>query len=229
MKRKIFDIQNLFWLALLLALAGSLKHLAAVFASIDGNQAMGWLQALAIDAGLFALAYSIRIRKTDKRSVKPLWFGVVLFSVISIYGNYAYGVVSTVGQLPWWIEASKPIVLAASLPILVLFLSELISDDRQHAQAEADREAKRLARKEARETEQEFNLDTLTLANEVRKRDRDGAVEALLNLLRENPNITHSAAGRKIGRAKSTVSLYLSQLEGDGVIHKNGNGWKVVE
>jgi hypothetical protein len=53
-------VEYLLWLSLVLALAGSLKHLAGIFASIDGNTVMGWLQAIAIDAGLFALAYSIR-------------------------------------------------------------------------------------------------------------------------------------------------------------------------
>ncbi len=133
MKAKLFDVNNLLWLALVLALAGSLKHLAAIFASIDGNTFMGWLQAVAVDTGLFALAYSIRVRKVARRSIKPLWFGVTLFTGISIYGNLAYGLLATGGNLPAWIVASRPYVLAGSLPILVLFLSELLSDDRQHA------------------------------------------------------------------------------------------------
>jgi hypothetical protein len=68
MRYKIFDVQYLLWLALILALVGSLKHLAAIFASIDGNIAFGWLQAVAIDAGLFALAYSIKVRKVDGKT-----------------------------------------------------------------------------------------------------------------------------------------------------------------
>ena len=35
--KKFLDIQLLLWLALLLALAGSLKHLAAIFAIDVGN------------------------------------------------------------------------------------------------------------------------------------------------------------------------------------------------
>lgn len=145
-KVKIFDVNNLLWLALALALAGSLKHLAAIFASVDGNHLLGWLQAVAIDTGLFALAYSIRLRKAAHRSVKPLWFGVTIFTVISVYGNLAYGLLETNGHLPVWIVVTKPIVLAASLPILVLFLSELLSDDRQHAVQEAEKAAKKQAK-----------------------------------------------------------------------------------
>jgi cation transport ATPase len=140
---KLFNVQSLLWLALILALAGSLKHLAAIFASIDGNTFFGWLQAVAIDAGLFALAYSIKVRKVARRSVKPLWFGVIVFSGISIYGNLAYGLLATYKMLPGWIVVTRPYILAASLPVLVLFLSELLSDDRQHMAKVAAREAKK--------------------------------------------------------------------------------------
>jgi len=228
MKFKLFDVQNLLWLALVLALVGSLKHLAAIFATVDGNTAMGWVQAVAIDAGLFALAYSIRVRKTARRSIKQLWFGVGLFSLISIYGNYAYGLLATAGQLPGWIVASKPVILAASLPILVLFLSELLSDDRQHAQAEAEREAKRVARAEQKEYGGPSDLTLLDQANETRARDKEAAQARLLAFLKENPEATTRQAGRHIDRAKSTVGLYLSELQGDGRLHKNGNGWEVV-
>ena len=132
MTRKYLNVQSLLWLALVLALLGSLKHLAAVFASVDGDYLMGFLQAIAIDAGLFALAYSIKLRKVAKRSTKPLWLGVAMFTTISIYGNLTYGLFATNGNLPNWIAATKPFILAGSLPILVLFLSELLSDDRQY-------------------------------------------------------------------------------------------------
>lgn len=144
--RKYLNVESLLWLALALALAGSLKHLAAVFASVDGNHPMGWIQAVAIDAGVFALAYSIRTRKADRRTTKPLWFGVSVFTGISVYGNLAYGLMSTTGTLPGWLSVTRPYVLAASLPVLVLFLAELLSDDRQHAADVAAREAKRRTR-----------------------------------------------------------------------------------
>ncbi len=95
---------------------------------------------------MFALAYSIKVRKVAKRSTKPLWFGVSLFTTISIYGNLAYGLLATSGNLPGWIVASRPYVLAGSLPILVLFLSELLSDDRQHANEQAAKVAKKQAK-----------------------------------------------------------------------------------
>ena len=232
MKSKIFDVQNLLWLALMLALIGSLKHLAAIFASIDEDHLMGWFQAVAIDAGLFALAYSIRIRKNARRSTWPLWVGVGLFSLISIYGNYAYGLLSTQGELPEWISTIKPIILAASLPILVLFLSELLSDDRQHAQAEAEArakaEAKAKAKAEASNNLPPSTLELLDQANQARTRDKETAMENLLVYLDDNPEATLRQAGRAIGRSKATAGKYVTELQEAGRLHKNGHGWDVV-
>lgn len=62
---KFFTVQNLLWLALTLALLGSLRHLAEMFASIDGNHIYGYLSAIAVDAGLFSLSYSLKVRKAE--------------------------------------------------------------------------------------------------------------------------------------------------------------------
>lgn len=218
MKIKILDVEYLLWLALILALAGSLKHLAAIFASIDGNVFMGWLQAVAIDAGLFALAYSIRVRKVAKRSIKPLWFGVTVFTGISVYGNLSYGLMATNGNLPAWIVASKPYVLAASLPILVLFLSELLSDDRQHAAKEAEKEAK----KEAKKSKLPPYQPDITLANEARIATKEARKRQLVSIHRQNPaaNITELATQLDVSRA--TVRNYGKELGLE--FAKNGNG-----
>lgn len=132
-KQLKFSVEWLLWLALILALGGSLKHLASVFASVDGNAPLGWVQAVAIDAGVFALAYQIRIRRKERHSTKRLWLGVFAFTGISVYGNLAYGLQALNNSLPDWISATKPVVLAATLPLLVLFLAELLGDDREHA------------------------------------------------------------------------------------------------
>ena len=57
--RKLTPVQVFLWIALVLALAGSLRHVAHTFASIDSNSTWGWIQAVAVDIGLFALALAI--------------------------------------------------------------------------------------------------------------------------------------------------------------------------
>lgn len=129
---KYLNTQSLLWLALVLAMIGSLKHLTAVFASVDGDYLFGLIQAVAVDAGLFALAYSIRQRKATNKPTWFVWCGVALFSLISVFGNYIYGQTALGGNVPGWIVWLKPIVLAASLPVLVIYLSEIVSDNREH-------------------------------------------------------------------------------------------------
>lgn len=211
------QVNSLLWLALVLALAGSLKHLAAIFASVDGNYFMGWVQAIAIDVGLFALAYSIRVRKAANRSTRPLWGGVVLFSCISVYGNLAYGILSTTGQLPAWIELTKPFILAASLPVLVLFLSELLSEDRQHT----------IQSEQRRPTVQS---EQIKIEQPVQSsKSKQARVEQLTEHLADNPECSISAAARVIGVSRGTVTTYVKQLKAEGVLSHNGNGWEVVQ
>lgn len=59
----------------------------------------------------------------------------------------------------------------------------------------------------------------------VPKREwRDVAVE----VLRENPKISGAELGRRIGASERTGQNILNELEQDGVVHRNGNGVKVL-
>jgi len=149
----------LLWLALLLALAGSLYHVAATFASVDGGQRLGWLQAVAIDVGLFALAFAITQRKRAKRPAKLLWLGVVVFSVISIYANLAYALQSVGDPFYARVAALRPYVLAAALPILVLYLAEIVGDDTSHAIKQAERAKRAAEREELAKSQQESETE----------------------------------------------------------------------
>jgi hypothetical protein len=215
MKAKFFQVETLLWLSLVLALSGSLKHLAGIFASIDGNTVMGWVQAIAIDAGLFALAYSIRVRKVAKRSTRPLWVGVSVFTGISVYGNLSYGLLATDGNLPLWIVASKPYVLAASLPVLVLFLSELLSDDRQHANEVAEREARKVAKQGGNTTYSPSNLATL---NAEKMAEKTAKKAELATLLAAEPDKSNSELATLLNVSRATVRNYKTELA------SNGNG-----
>jgi hypothetical protein len=216
MKANIFNVNSLLWLALALALSGSLKHLAAIFASIDNNDFMGWLQAVAIDAGLFALAYSIRQRKVAKRSVKPLWFGVGLFSAISTYGNLAYGLLAVDGNLPGWIAASRPYILAGSLPILVLFLSELLSDDRQFANEVAEREARKVARNSGNTAYLPESTGNFAITNAEKVAEKEVKKAQLAGILATHPDATVTELASLLAVSRATVRNYKNELQLNG-------------
>jgi hypothetical protein len=226
----MFSVQSLLWLALLLALAGSLRHVAHTFTSIDANVAWGWVQAVAVDAGLFALAIGVTQRRRVGRATLALWGGVVLFSAISIYANLAYGLAYT-SALPDWVTVTRPYVLAGALPVLVLYLAEIAGGDVSYAIAEAEKERKRQERQAERERQQDVSIanvselpDTLALARETRRRQAEQAVSHLVAFYGDNPTATQAEAGMAVARSRQWVSGQLARLEQAGVIERNGNG-----
>lgn len=226
-------IEILLWLALLLALAGSLKNLAAIFAAVDGHWLMGWLQAIAIDAGVFALAFSIRVRKAQGRTARPIWVGLALFSAISIYGNLAYGLLATTGQLPTWMIVTKPYLLAASLPVLVLFLSELLSDNRHagRTQSEQSEQSEQKANDPATPEQTTHDQGEQT-ANDPTQAERELAPRAneandqseqansyqstIFALLDRQPNLGPTEIAAQTGASKSTAAWHKLHF------HRNG-------
>ncbi|GAB4446296.1 MAG: hypothetical protein Kow0031_28930 [Anaerolineae bacterium] len=228
--RPLFSVQTLLWLALLLALAGSLRHLAAMFASIDGNWLYGYLSAIAVDAGLFALSYSVRQRKAQGRNRAVLWLGIVLFTTISIYGNYTYGLLATGSQLTPWLDTIRPIILAASLPVLVLYLAELVSDNAHFTPAPTPDTAL------PDEANTPLNLPKFTSAtpllasaNSAKQEAKEQRLDTLLAYLADNPQATLTAAATEIGVSRQTVRTYVDELTGCGRLQRNGHGWEVPQ
>lgn len=151
MKQKLWNLNNLLYIALFLALLASLGHVAYAFSTVNGgNWPEAYISAVAIDVGLLALAAGINQRKGKQRSTWPLWVGVILFSVISTYANWLSGVVHVAplaGQdaplvlsrarlavaqasgFGAWLVTLRPVLLSAVLPALVIYLAEIASDN----------------------------------------------------------------------------------------------------
>ena len=68
----------------------------------------------------------------------------------------------------------------------------------------------------------------LTEVNARRTNEKEDAVERMLHYYQTNPHASYSEVGGVIGKAKSTVSAYVSELEKSGVIHRNGNGVEII-
>ena len=79
MAYRLWSVQSLLWLALVLALVGSLRHVAWGFSTLErGDLLAGYVQAVAVDLGMLALALGIQSRKRQARGIRSLWVGVVL-------------------------------------------------------------------------------------------------------------------------------------------------------
>lgn len=151
-KHSIFNLTSLLYLTLILALASSLRHVAYAFATTNGsNYWEAYCSAIAIDLGLLAMAASINHRKKGNRRSHMLWGGVGIFSIISTYANWIAGKVHVetitinTSDFGTWLIQNRPIFLSGILPLLVIYLTEVLSDSYQaHAvaeQAKAKREA----------------------------------------------------------------------------------------
>ena len=135
------------------------------------------------------------------------------------YGNLAYGLLATDGILPGWIANSRPYILAGSLPILVLFLSELLSDDRQHATAQAAKEAKRAA-KQATFSANDTIPDTfipgdpgaLNKANDTRQAKIEARRSQVLTMLGEGH--TQAQIAESLGVSLETIKRDTKALNG---------------
>lgn len=153
MKAKIVSLNTLLYVALILALLSSLNHVALAFATTNGNNWIeAYVSAVAIDLGLLALAAGINKRKISQRTTWTLWGGVVVFSIISTYANWLSGIIHVmplapdVGSIGKWLVSLRPILLSGVLPLLVIYLSEIVSGNYQLELTEAQRQAKKVSR-----------------------------------------------------------------------------------
>ena len=247
-KSKIANI--VLWAAYLLTLAASMGHVAWAFGTLEfeGSAWVGWLAALAVDAGLAALAYGVQQRKRARRSARDLWAGVLLFAGISAFANLLHAMTAVTGftvTLATFgtvdaLALAKAVILSASLPLLVVYLGEVVSSDDAQAAEQADRErvkAERQAMRESVKAEQSEVSSTTTFNTTAEQAARARAVKAeqdahakataldtLAGHLDANPDTPVAELSRLIGRSRTTVYTYLSELEAAGRIRRNGDG-----
>lgn len=133
------------WASYVLTMAASIGHLAWTFGTLEpaGLEWAGWLPALAVDAGLGALAYAIQQRKRAGRRAWSLWGGVAVFTAVSGYANFKHAAASGAA---WW----DALTLSAILPLLVVYLGEIISSDDAAAADAAMRAQRRAEQAQAR-------------------------------------------------------------------------------
>jgi hypothetical protein len=239
-KSKIANV--VLWAAYLLALAASMGHVAWAFGTLEfaGSEWVGWLAALAVDAGLAALAYGVQQRKRARRTARDLWAGVLLFAGISAFANVLHALTALTGSAVTLatfgavdaLAFAKAVTLSASLPLLVVYLGEIVSSDDAQAASDAERERQR-AERLARQSDASLPKlapegDVLTQANATRKTQAEQAVSNLLAFYGANPGATQGQAAQAVARSRQWVSATLAQLETAGHIRRNGAGVEVA-
>lgn len=78
-------------------------------------------------------------------------------------------------------------------------------------------------------TEQKASdTDSIGRARAARLSKKEQAIADLLHFLDANPDASLAEIAVEIGRSKSTVGSYISELSTNGQLHKNGHGWEVT-
>jgi len=222
------------WLALVLALAGSLRHVAWAFSTLEhGDMLAGYVQAIAVDVGLMVLALGIQQRRHQRRGTTILWLGVGGFSVISVYANLLFGLVHqqdvAAGPLASW----RPVVLSAVLPVLVLYLSEVAGSDTNYTVQERERAERRQARQvSSAESPEAFPMpieQARAIRAEQQEQSKEAVLAAMLDIWRTDPAIRLVDMARQVGRSRTTVYDYLDELVQAGRVARQDGTVQVLE
>lgn len=78
------------------------------------------------------------------------------------------------------------------------------------------------------QTAEALATDSTARARQAREQAKEEAIVRLLAFLSANPYASLAEMGEAIGRSKSTANDYVSELQTNGQLHKNGHGWEVL-
>lgn len=215
------------WFSLFGAMFGSVKHVAWSFSTLSEGMFAGYVQAIALDIGIAALTFGIQMRRMQRRDVKLLWAGVILFSLISTYANLLYGFEHLTAIKAAHLAQYRPFIMAAVLPLMVIFLSEVVSDDVKYATEEREK-AERKQRRKARAATSDTAHSTPDNKATGPTYTYEEAVQALVSTLQERPDIPIAQLAREIRRSRTQTYTYLAELQESGKLKKVDDGYQVV-
>lgn len=198
----------------------------------------------AINTALELYDYNRSRRKTDPAG--PLWIAVALTGV------YFVAVTSLTVMLdtfPAW-AAGAPLVFPL-LSMAGVTVVALRADHRRRLEMIQAERSERSERRSAHHSQvqsltvhsgrgaidnvnspvndEAFTMANLDRANTARRHGRDEVLNIALAFLREHPDASLNEIGQAAGRSKAWAAGATNELEATGRIHRNENGWHVVE
>lgn len=216
------------WAALIAAMIGSIQHVAWSFGTLsEGDTWSGLVQAAAVDIGLTALTLGIHRRKRENRSTTLIWVLMGLFGIVSLYANLLYGLAHQVELGLGFIETLRPFILSAVLPLMVISLSEVVSENVQHEHTETEKQKEKERQREQRRSRQSDTHNTRQ--STPSKRLKSASSAHLLTLLTEQPGMNVTDMANQLGVVRGTVYNWLDELERNGkIVRSKEDGIKVM-
>ncbi len=218
---------------LAIAAALAIPAVPAIFAAngmynLTQNWTETWrnLAAIAVaigieGAGLFLSQLATKTYSAWRKNaaiLNEVWaiiWAVVIYTIIAI-------ALISFSDVP---TALKLIVGLVPILGIAFYIGMGFENDLANRLDEADAE-KRRKREEDRQRrlEKVSNMRSSTVPKTVSKEE---ALSLILTFLAENSDASLRDIGQHIGRPKSTVGNYVSELQETGRLHRNGDGWKV--
>ncbi len=122
--------------------------------------------------------------------------------------------------------ALRPLLLSGVLPLLVIYLTEVVSEKREMSIVAEERERRRIQRTHQR-VQQDDTDDALARLREQarvqREQRKKEVMDRLVQILSEAPNTPVTAIAEQLNISRTTVYNYLRELEEAGRIRRNGS------
>jgi hypothetical protein len=238
-------------LALLALLTYTLVHTGGLLARYVHPPIVGYVAAFGIEAAVVSLSLRIGELRRSKQSTGFFIFVLIAVVIVSAVANIAEGftavqgerlTVNTIRQLDP-IQAFIGLAATGLISLIVLALAEILGTDVETIVKQAEKERKRQPRPTPQQLKPAVQLTPTTHTNadtkasieraRVAKAEKDAlskteAMNTLLDFVDENPDASLATIGQHIDRSKTTVANYVRDLEQDGRLHRNGQGWQVV-
>jgi hypothetical protein len=241
-------------LSLLALLTYTLVHTGGLLARYVHPSLVGYVAAFGIEAAVVSLSLRIGELRRSKQSPGFFLFVLVAVVVVSAVANIAEGFTAVQGEALTLatvrtldpVQAFIGLAATGLVSLIVLALAEILGTDVETAVKLAERKHKQpLAANTGADqpgihaqsmepavtaltTEESASIERArTVKADKDANSKVAAVNALLMFVNENPEASFADIGRVIGRSKTTASNYVRELERNGRLVRNGNGWEV--
>ena len=147
------------------------------------------------------------------REVYAMIGAIVIYTIIVV-------VLITLSDVPWSLK-----IIIALIPLLgvAFYIGMGFETDLANRLDEAAQE-KRRKREEGRKKTTEHGMQKPTHSSRVPRHKRRATA---LGILREDSRVSGAQLGLRLGVSKRTGQNILNEMQQAGVIHRNGEGWKV--
>jgi len=249
-------VNQIFWAVAitmsLIALGSFSLSFTALYELATGNgipRPLGWIWPLIVDLSMVIYTAAILVAQLQRRGAR-LPIGLTIFyAIVTVTGNILHAPPTPLG---WFVASLPPLSLILGTEMLramghhiilqratVNTLAELNAQvDTRKAdldklslnieQAQAELEKLQAAQKVSSTIEIDRALHARQVKAEQDSVDKESRLTTLIDILQGNPKESVKRLAEQLDVSRTTIYNDLSTLESQGVISKNGKGWKVT-